>query len=136
MKSTLDIIDILWKLIEDSSLKEEITGNVYKHERPAGSKKEDVVINSLPINNLQLQESLVNVNIYAPNGSVKAGGVQNDTVAHERLQELTAIATGVLDDVFNQVEDTGFDVQQMVLIKDDTTGEFYMNIRITTYNIN
>lgn len=135
MKTNFDTVNILWKLLDnDSSLKTTQKGGRFKYARPAGSTGEDLVINSLPISNELLQQSVLNVNIYAPNESVKIKGVESEAPGSKRLEELTKMVTSIIDDYYDPAEDIGFDVQQIVLIQDDT-GEWYNNIRVTTYNL-
>ena len=99
MKTALDAVDIVWKKIYGSALKTEITGKVYKHRKPAGSDKEDVVVNCPTINNTQLQQGLVNVNIYVPNIPITIAGIADDSQPdHARLKELATMAVGILDD--------------------------------------
>lgn len=133
--TVFEIVDHVWERINNSSLKAAITGKVYKHERPAGSVKEDIVINCLPINNVALQQTVVNVNIYVPRVTVTVNKVTSQLPDHTRFKALAALADEVFNDVFIVDADLGFDVQQHVLIQEQN-GEYYLNIRIETYNIN
>jgi hypothetical protein len=135
MMTTLDLVDIVWQRLNGSQLKTAITGGLYKHRRPAGSQSEDVIINSLPINNLQLQSAIVNVNIHVPNLTIAIGGVQDTRQPDsERLNELAKMAVGVISEVW--AEDYNYDVQQQVLFEDEEAGDHYINIRIEFFNIN
>jgi hypothetical protein len=135
MKTTLDAVDIVWKFLDASSLKTAITGKIYKNQRPLDSEAEDVVINSLPINNGQVQEGVMNVNIFVPNKPQQISERQDNTIAdHARLKELATLATGLLKDIFLVATDCGFDVQQQSVIEDGET--HFVNIRIDFYSIN
>lgn len=135
MITTLDLVDIIWQRLNGSPLKTAISGGLYKHRRPAGSQTEDVVINSLPINNVQLQTGIANVNIHVPNLTIEASGVQDSKQPNSiRLQELAAIAIEALSDVW--AGDYNYDVQQQTLLEDEEAGDYYINIRIEFYNIN
>lgn len=134
MKSTLDVIDSVWGVMNASPVKTVITGGVYKHLRPAASKLEDVVINSLPITGEQLQAGVANVNIHVPDLEVNIGGVVEKQPNHLRLQVLCLAALTSLKDQWN--EDYHFDVQQQNLIRDENGGDHYINIRLDFYNIN
>lgn len=137
MKTTLDVVDIVWKHLDQSSLKVAITGKIYKNGRPINSKVEDVVINSLPINNELLQEGVVNVNIFVPNKDHLIGGYQDNTQAdHARLKTLASQAAGILNEVFVTASDVGFDVQQQAMIEDKEAKEHYINIRLSYYCVN
>lgn len=131
MKTGLDMIDIVWTMLNASPLQSLITGGIFKHLRPAGGSKEDVVINSLSVTHEQLQNGIANVNIYVPNLVVNANGIQDDTQPnHSRLNELTKVAIGLLEE--NWMSDLNYDVQQHMLIREET-GEHYMNIRLQFY---
>jgi hypothetical protein len=57
------------------------------------SDKEDVVINSLPINNSQMQSGVFNVNIHVPNLVLNINGnIDTTQPNHERIKQLTALA--------------------------------------------
>jgi hypothetical protein len=135
MTTTLDAIDTVWETLNSSSLKTEISGSIYKNRRAASSTKEDIVINSLPINNAQLQQGVLNVNVHVPNKSVKKNKVVDSTQPdYERMKELAAIAVDVLDD--NWIGDHHFEVQQQVTVMDEATNDHYINIRLNFNSIN
>lgn len=64
MKTDIDIKDEIFMLIKGSSLAYEVTGKLSKTVRPNGSDYEDIVISVLANQNAQIQEAIVNVNIY------------------------------------------------------------------------
>lgn len=135
MKTTLNLVDILWQRINASPLKTAVTGGVYKHRRPTASQKEDVVINCLPINNEQLQQGIANVNIHVPNKAIAVNGIQDNTQPdHERLSELTELAITSLTDVWQ--DDYQFDIEQQQFFADEEAGDHYINLRIEFFNIN
>jgi len=134
MKTTLELVDILWQYLTGSPLKAAISGGVYKHIRPVNSNKEDVVINALPNVNGDLQQSLCNVNVFVPNKTQNLNGIQDNSQPDgERLRALADMAVTALSDQWG--EDYNFDVQQSVLIRDDTSQSWYYNIRINFYSI-
>jgi len=135
MKTTLDLVDILWTFLSGSAVKDEITGGIFKHIRPVNSDKEDVVINSLPNVNKDLAEAVCNVNVFVPNKSQLLNGVQDKSQPDSaRLKELATLLSITLEDQWG--EDYNFDVQQSVLIRDETSGGWYYNIRLNFYSIN
>mgnify|MGYP000160776335 CR=1 FL=1 len=135
MKSTLDLVDIVWQKLQAGALKAAISGDIHKHRRPANSQLEDVVINSLPISSQQMQEAIVNVNIHVPNISIAVNGaVDNTQPDHERLKTLVPLAVADLSDTWG--DDYNFDVQQQVLIEDREAKDFYINIRLEFFNVN
>ncbi|HEY4207982.1 MAG TPA: hypothetical protein VGM31_14260 [Puia sp.] len=135
MRTTLDIVDILWSRLSESNLKDAITGGIYKHIGPVNSTKEDIVINSLPIVNLDLQTAVANVNIFVPNPTQNLNGVQDNSQPNgARLKELGAVAMEILAAQYGA--DYSFDVQQSVTLPDEASGSWYINIRVNFYSIN
>jgi hypothetical protein len=136
MKTTLDLVDVVYNELKSGPLKTAINGGVYKYTRPLNSSLEDVVINSLPITNEQLQQAIVNVNVFVPNQDLSIGGTQNNTADHVRLKTLAALAVEELKD--NISGDYTWDVQQQTVIQDDESDSYYINIRLQFYvsNIN
>lgn len=128
MKTTLDIVDILFTALDASSLKAAITGTICKHKRDFNSGLEDVVINCLPVNNQQLQNCIANVNIHVPDQMINSGGAENKQPNHVRLKALATMATDILKD--NWQTDLNFDVQQQNLFEDPEAGDHYINIRL------
>lgn len=133
MKSTLEIVDIVWAILNVSDITTEITGGIYKNKRPINSDKEDLVINAIGAANTDLETALVNVNIHVPSISIKINGSEEQVNDEARLKELTKKALEILAD--NWGEDYNFDVQQQLLIPDES-GESYINIRLDFYSIN
>lgn len=139
MITTLDELTIIWQklkgyapLATDST---KITGGFYKQKRPAGSTKEDIVVNGLGINNEQLQAGIINVNIHVPNVPVNTGSLQDTTQPNlVRLKQLTDFAVVLLNDVW--VGDYHYHVQQQNLFEDDDGSNHYSNIRLEFFNIN
>lgn len=135
MKTTFEIDDIIYAKLKGSALKSAISGDIYRGRKPAGSKKEDVVIANLGINADQLQRGIVNVNIYVPGITVQSQGVQDFTVPNtKRMKELANIACGVLDD--NMDGEVYYTVEQQLTIYDRETNEHFINIRVEYSNEN
>jgi hypothetical protein len=134
MINTLDIIDVLWARANTSNLKPSLSGGIYKNRRPASSDKEDLVINSLPVNNEQLQVAVANVNIHVPDITVNVNNIQDRQPNHERLKILTGLAIPIFTDQW--VGDYHYDVQQQTIIQDEEANSHYINIRIEFFNIN
>jgi hypothetical protein len=135
MMTSLDMVDVLFQVLWNSSLRNNISGSIYKYKRPASSTKEDVVINSLPVNNLQLQTAVLNVNIHVPNVVATLNGSQDNSIPNtKRLKAIVDEAIPMLKDRWAQ--DYNFDIQQQNLFEDDNGTSHYINIRIDFYNIN
>lgn len=136
MRTTLDIVDILYHVLSGSGLASAISGGVYKH-RPVNSGKEDVVINSLPVSGSQLQEGVANVNIHVPNLALNIGGIQDRTQPnHDRLKTLTSLAVTTLNDVWRESGDVSFTVLTQSLFEEPEIFEHYVNIRLNYFSVN
>lgn len=134
MTTNLEAIDILFTKLDGSSLKTAITGSICKLKRDADSNKEDVVINSLPFNNEQLQQGILNVNIHVPDVVVNVNNVQDKQPDFARLKTLADMAVEILDD--NWASTYNFSVQQQNVMHDPEAGSHYVNIRIEFFIIN
>lgn len=129
MRTTLDIVDILYQALNVPIVKSVITGGVYKGKRPLNSAKEDIVIGSLPVNAEQVQEAVANVNIHVPNLKLTIGGVQdNGQPDFAKIKSVTALVTELLKEKVGS--DYWFYVQQQTLFAEDEINEHYSNIRI------
>lgn len=133
MRTTLDVVDDIYSALKSGSFKSAITGDIYKHKRLLDSRKEDVVINSLPISNQQLQTGIANVNIHVADIPVTTGSGTDNHPNHVRLKELAGLAIAELE-VWSG--DYHFDVQQQTIIQEETGNEHFVNIRVNYYSIN
>jgi hypothetical protein len=135
MIDTLELVDIVYQRLKGSSLDSAISGDVYKHKRPINSVLEDVVINSLPANNFQVQSAVVNVNVFVPNLKLRINNIQDNTQPdHVRLKALCALALDRLTDYWQ--DDFNLDIQQQMLLEDEASAAHYINIRLDFFNIN
>jgi hypothetical protein len=138
-KTSLDVVDILISVVMNSDLLTgpfKITGSLYKNRRPINSDKEDIVVNSLPINHEEIQEGVLNINIYVPNLSLQINGVKDNSQAdYARLKQLTAIASELLDEVWDQSGNWTFNIQQDNTFE-DSNNQHYQNLRIEFYSPN
>src|SRR5689334_5227981 len=125
MRSTLNAVDLLYGILKSSSsVTNAISGKVYKDNRPMNSQKEDVVINSLPINMEQIQQALINVNVHVPNLRLNINGVTDNT--QPDLARLDTLTTLVMTAVKDRVgTDYWFFIQQQTLFPSDPIGEYY-----------
>ncbi|GAB3973834.1 hypothetical protein GCM10028806_28530 [Spirosoma terrae] len=129
MKTTFDQVNILYSRLSGSNLKTAITGSIYKLVRLTDSKLEDVVVNSLPVTNDQIQRGTANVNIYVPDITYKPQNGKAQLVPNaERLYELAAIATQVVNE--HSTPDYTFWLVNQSLIPEPETNQHYINLRI------
>lgn len=95
MKSDINIKDDLYKFIMASQISGAVTGKVVKTGvRPKNSTLEDVVISVVANVNGQIQEAVVNVNIYVADDIKSDGQNQEATI---RLRELCDISSAALE---------------------------------------
>lgn len=134
MKSTLDIVDILWSRADQSVLKTAISGTICKHRRSPNSTMEDIVINCLPVGNEQLSKTFANVNIHVPDIEITVNGQTDKQPDHVRLQALAALAIPVFNEVW--ISGMFYGVQQQQLFRDPEAGDHYINIRIAASILN
>lgn len=74
-KTGLQIQDDIFSMIDSSSLKQTISGKIYKGGmRPLNAKTEDAVVTFLTGFNSQIQTGVVNVNIYVPDITIGTDG--------------------------------------------------------------
>lgn len=92
MKSDIEIKDDIYMYIKGSTLDYEATGKLCKTKRPSDSDYEDIVISVLANQNAQIQEALVNVNIYVKD-VIRNNQAEENTI---RLRKLCELAEGLL----------------------------------------
>lgn len=93
MKTDEEIKDDIYHFIESSELETSVSGVIRKTRRPAGSDKEDIVISVLENGHGQIQEAIVNVNIYVTD-NIRDGQAEEDTI---RCRQLSRIAADLLE---------------------------------------
>lgn len=121
MKTTPEQITLLWHLINQSALSGIITGGVYKYQRPADSKVEDIVVNAIAIDNELVQTGTGNVNIHVP---ALTNGMPNTS----RIEQLATIAETQIKEGFGSKYT--FFVENQTVIYDPETQDWFINFRI------
>jgi len=136
-KTSLDVIDFLYPLVKDALFNdtEKPNGTLYKNQRLVNSQLEDVVINSLSINREDIQQGVLNVNIYVPNLKIsKTGSTDNSQPNMARLKYLAHLLnTYFLGEVWAEDSSYVFNVQQDNIFE-DTNNQHYINFRIEFYS--
>jgi len=135
MKTDIDAVDEVFKVIWNSPLRSEISGSVKRYKRPTRGKtdpeKEDIVINTLGMNGNQLQEGVVNVNIHVPNPDYQMvldgkTVILKDQPDEERLKQLSDLAIPILKEHIGR--HVYFWFQQSIPFFGDVSS--YINIRL------
>ena len=127
MKTTFDILDLLYPLIGVPNITGIIDGKVYREKKPLNSKKQDIVINTLSNNNNEgiVQQSIVNINIFCKNHD---NGIPNET----KLKEITTAVKTELD-VYTRTPGVYFHfnvVWQTTMQDNDDIEMSFVNIRL------
>ncbi len=135
MKTTIDLVNDVFTLLNVPVLTGAISGKVYKHRRPTNSKKEDIVVNCLPVTGDQLQTAVVNINIHVANLKLQLNGTTDlSQPDHVRLNAIAGLVTPLIEDA--SINDLVTSVQQQTVIEEAEIDEHYINIRVNIFNIN
>lgn len=132
MKSDILIKDDVYAFIKKTPLAAAVTGKICKQGvRPKGSDKEDVVIAVVTNMNGQIQEAVVNVNIYVKDDIKSDGQNQEATI---RLRQLCEIASDTLE--VGRGEDFRFTLESQHVIEVPGTKEHVINSKLNYKQVN
>lgn len=93
MGTDIDIKDLVYSIVSESELAENISGQIRKSLRPKDSTAEDIVISMLANENGEVQEAFVNVNVYVPDILIDGQAEENSS----RLRELCTLCSELLE---------------------------------------
>lgn len=130
MKTENEIKDDICQFILESPLGSAVSGEVTTRKRPKGSRKEDITIAVLASDAEQVQEAVVNVNIYVPM-KLKGGQYEED---EPRETELSRIAMDCLK-VGGIGKDYRFTLESQRTFETEATHERCINNKLK-YNYN
>ncbi len=134
-KTTFDLVDTIYNVLSNNAGLTSVISGVVCKKRLLNSRKEDVVIGSLPVNNDQIQQAVLNINVHVPNLKMTIEGKQDNTQPDTaRLKLITGIVWQAIDDKF--YADHWFYVQQQNLFEEELTNNHYSNIRVNFFSIN
>jgi len=127
MKTTFDVIDTLYPLINVVAITALLDGRVYRDRKPVDSIKRDIVILSLPITggqDIDLQNCTAIINCHCPD---IAPGIPDNV-------KLRAIATKVITAIEAYTVGSSYfnaEINSQLLISDyDQPGMSYVSIRV------
>lgn len=132
MKTTFDTDLILFQVLKGANIGN--NGGIYKHgERPAGSCKEDIVVNTIELTQEYVpQIGTSNVNIHVTDRDVLIDGRNQKQSDSPRLKVLTDEVLAALRSA--KISGLKFVTEGQTVIKDqDVAGQHYCNIRIAWY---
>jgi len=129
MKQTFDTDTILFQKLKASAIVSEITGGIYKRQRPLNSRNEDIVVNTIILSqDYHPQIGTSNINIHVPDLSVNVAGVSQKMPNDARMKELSQM---VLDLIRGEiVPGLLMSIEMQTVIKDSETDQHYVNIRV------
>lgn len=128
MKSSLDVIENTYQLINVTSVTSIISGKVYATGRPSGSQLEDIEINTLSNIPDHLQQGFLNVNIYAK--EIEAGR-PNLAKFKQVIDVLIPILEDArTDDFFIQIDD-----DKGIFKDNEQDNTYFYNLKLTYQTI-
>lgn len=139
--TSIDAVNVLFQTIKNSVLFSDINkpnGKLCKLERPLDSELEDVVINIITLGRDDVQEGVLNVNVFVPNlkfDDRKKDKAQPDTARLNYLLKLAITALGEGDEIWEPTGQYCFKLQQETVFPDENN-QHYINIRVEFYSIN
>lgn len=128
MKTSTEIIDLIYNYLKDSPLKAELSGDIYPLQRPENSGKEDLVIGTLTLGDGSVQIGVFNLNLHVPNIKVKIGEKEQTQPDRRRMR----VISGILRDLFSEqfFEDCSAWITNIAEIKEPNLDEWYVNHRL------
>lgn len=131
MISNNKVKTFLFRVLNNGALKQEITGRVYKDQRPTNSDKEDVII-TLPTNiNDVFQRANAYVSIFVKDIKRESDYVENGL----RLEKLTDGAIQDLDDFVNEDIHCRIDVIETLKYRELNQTEIRIRCILTINNL-
>jgi hypothetical protein len=140
--TSIEVVNMLKDLVAHSVLMNALDkpkGKLCKYKRPLNSAQEDVVINGLPLVKDDVDEAVLNVNIYVPNLKLPD---ENDKSQPDnaRLLVLSKLGNRAFTDnadedgeIWADAGEYCFKYQQDTVMEDDNN-QHYVNFRIEFYS--
>lgn len=129
MKTTFDVVELLYGILNVSAVTSIIDGSIYQFKKPLNSEMQDIVILSLPINDEDTQKMTAVINAFCVN--FPEVGVQDIT-------KLKSIAETIITTLESYVKTVGTFfhyeiVSQNVMNDYDNKKMSYVSIRLSCY---
>lgn len=138
--TSIDAVNVLFQTIKNGVLFSDVkkpNGKLCKFERPLDSELEDVVINVIALGRDDVQEGVLNVNVFVPNlkfDDRKTDKAQPDTARLNYLLKLAIQALGEGEEIWELNGQYCFKIQQETVFPDENN-QHYANIRVEFYSI-
>ena len=133
MKSALDLVDDIIKLIEVPAITGQISGKVWAEERWDDVSKTDILVNSTGIVNLAMQVGFANINIYVPSESQTWGGKAKLYPNRKEMKRLVALISPLVETQWK--ETFHCEIEEAGNILQDTDGSWFINIRVKYWSL-
>lgn len=130
-RTVLDGKQWILELLLKAKVNEFINGRIYKDNRPTNSNKEDIVINSLTMDNELLQNGVFNINCYVPKKSVTINGITQYHKDNRRLKEIADKVYQVINDVWE--EDYNLDVETHQDFEEQNENYYNFRVQLNAY---
>lgn len=128
MNTILDAATAVFKLVNVASVKNVITGGIYKYRRPQNSNKEDIVINTPSLGSGTRQLGVVNVNIYVPDVQQSIDGKNVFLANTARLETLTNLVKPLIEETDGEAY--VIMIENFELLDESDINYHFMNIRL------
>jgi len=141
--TSIEVVNVLFQHIKNSVLMSDAkkpTGKLCKYQQPLNSVAEDVVINGLPLVKGDVDEAVLNVNLYVPNLKLPDNILDRSQPDTARLLVLSKLGNQVFKDNADEDgeiwdEDGGYCFKyQQDTVMDDANNMHYINFRIEFYS--
>lgn len=123
MRTSLEVENILYQILNVPELTEQLGGKIFKGFRPPQRQIEDIVVGCLTVPNKTVQNGYANVNLYCPSLGI---GLPN----HKRFDEVLGLVKGLLEQ--GEKEQLYYKIDNISSILEDPDNKemHYINIRI------
>ena len=129
MKTTIDINDILYPIINVTSVKNTIDGKVYRNKKPLNSELQDIII--IPLSNY-VGEEVMNEATFMVNCFCK--NFNNGTPDITKLRATVNAVVAVIEAYNNTSNYYVFEITNQILLQDvDQTSMSYINLRLNCF---
>ncbi|WP_018675725.1 hypothetical protein [Riemerella columbina] len=130
-RTVLDGKQWILELLLKAKVNEFVNGRIYKDNRPIDSNKEDIVINSLTMDNELLQNGVFNINCYVPKKSITINGITQYHKDNRRLKEITDKVYQVINDVWE--DDYNLDVETHQDFEEQNENYYNFRVQLNAY---
>jgi len=130
MRTTIDIGEIIYKVINTTAVKAVIDGDLYRNRKKINSGLQDIVIIPLNVSGGKVQEGFYNINCYCPDF------IETST---PNTVKLNSIVKAVLNELESYENHNQFHFHLEAMSQElmhDEKGMSYMNIRVLINTIN